>query len=121
MIPKMIPIDEAIRANDKVIGICFLAFVVFTLLAWIFTIRRERRMKLRIKKAVTKAVKKAVENTRAECHEKALENFIHWMDTRIELKRTQLERDELRRKYDLLVKTAEGCPGVTAAKIGPKN
>lgn len=117
MVQKMIPIDEAILANDKVIGICFLAFVVFTLFAWIFTIRRERRMKLRIKKAVDKAVTKAVEDTKAECNEKSLENFIHWMDTRIELKKVKRERDELKRKYEILHKAAEGCPGVTAARI----
>ena len=113
MVPKMIPIDEAIRANDKVIGICFLAFVVFTLFAWIFTIRRERRMRKRIKKAVAKAV----QGTHSEWHDKALENFMHWMDARIELKKTKRERDELQRKYDILCKAAEGCPGVTAARI----
>lgn len=114
---QMIPIEEAIQANDKVIGICFLVLVLLSLAAWTFTIRRERNMKRRIKKAVTKAVTKAVNATREECHEKALENFIHWMETLRELKKTQKERDELRRKYDILYKAAEGCPGMTAARI----
>ena len=117
MVPKMIPIDEAIRANDKVIGICFLVLVILSMSAWIFTIRRERRMQKRVTKAVTKAVAEAVDKTRAECHEKALENFIRWMDTLRELRKTQRERDELQRKYDLLYKAAEGCPGMTAAMI----
>lgn len=114
---NMITIDEAIQANDKVIAICVLVFVLLSFVAWVFTIRRERRMKRRITKAVTKAEARAIERTRQECHEKALDNFIHWMDTRIELKKVTRERDELRRKYDLLRAAAEGCPGVTSAKI----
>ena len=114
---RMIPIEEAIQANDKVIGICFMVFVALSLVAWVFTIRREKAMRRRIKKAVSKAVAKAQEDTRAECHEKALENFIRWMETLRELKKTQKERDELRRKYDILYKAAEGCPGMTAARI----
>lgn len=113
----MIPIEEAIQANNKVIGIFFLVFVFFSFAAWVCTIRRERRMNHRIRKAVDKAVTKAVEDTKAECNEKSLENFIHWMDTRIELKQVKRERDELRRKYEILYKAAEGCPGVTAARI----
>jgi hypothetical protein len=114
---NMITIDEAIQANDKVIAICVLVFVILSFVAWVVTIRRERRMKRRITKAVTKAEARAIERTRKECHEKALDNFIHWMDTRIELKKVTRERDELRRKYDLLRAAAEGCPGVTSAKI----
>ena len=114
---EMIPIEEAILANDKVIAICLVTFVVLSFVAWVCTIRRERRMNRRIKKAVDKAV----ENTRTECrtedHEKSLENFMHWMDTLRELKKTQKERDELRRKYEILYKAAEGCPGVTAGRI----
>ena len=113
MIHEMIPIEEAIQANNKTIGICLLAFVILSFVAWVFTIRRERRMKKRIKKAVAKAV----QGTHSEWHEKALENFMHWMDTRIELKKVKRERDELRRKYEILYAAAEGCPGVTAAKI----
>ena len=113
----MIPIEEAIQSNNKVIGICFMVFVIFSFVAWVFTIRRERRMSRRIKKAVSKAVTKAVEDTRVECHEKALENFIHWMEALRELRKTQRERDELKRKYEILYKAAEGCPGVTAARI----
>ena len=114
---NMITIDEAIQANDKVIAICVLVFVLLSFVAWVVTIRRERRMKRRITKAVTKAEARAIERTRQECHEKALDNFIHWMDTRIELKKTQAELQELRRKYNTLHAAAEGCPGVTAAKI----
>ena len=113
MLPDMIPIEEAIQANNKTIGICLLAFVILSFVAWVFTIRRERRMKKRIKKAVAKAVA----DSRADDHEKALENFMHWMDTRLELKKAKRELDELRRKYDILYKAAEGCPGVTAARI----
>ena len=109
----MITIEEAIRSNNKTIGICLLAFVALSFVAWVFTIRRERRMKKRIKKAVAKAV----QGTHSAWHEKALENFMHWMDTRIELKKVKRERDELRRKYEILYKAAEGCPGVTAARI----
>lgn len=116
-IGQMIPIEEAIRANDKVIGICFLALVVFTFVAWIFTIRRERRMGRRIKKAVAKAVASTRAQVYDECHEKALENFINWMEALRELRKTQKERDELKRKYEILYKSAEGCPGVTAARI----
>ena len=114
---NMITIDEAIQANDKVIAICVLVFVLLSFVAWVVTVRRERRMKRRITKAVTKAEERAIERTRQECHEKALDNFIHWMDTRIELKKTKAELQELRRKYDLLRAAAEGCPGVTSAKI----
>ena len=112
MIDK-IPIEEAIQANNKTIGICLLAFVILSFVAWVFTIRRERRMRKRIKKAVAKAV----QGTHSEWHDKALENFMHWMDARIELKKTKRERDELRRKYEILYKAVEGCPGVTAARI----
>lgn len=114
---NMITIDEAIQANDKVIAICVLVFVILSFVAWVVTIRRERRMKRRIRKAVAKAEVR----TRAACHEeyhdKVIDNFMHWMDTRIELKKVTRERDELRRKYDLLRAAAEGCPGVTSAKI----
>ena len=113
MLHEMIPIEEAIQANNKTIGICLLAFVILSFVAWVFTIRRERRMNRRIKKAVAKAV----QGTHSEWHEKALENFMHWMDTRIELKKVKRERDELRRKYEILYAAAEGCPGVTTAKI----
>lgn len=109
----MIPIEEAIQANNKTIGVCLLAFVLLSFVAWVFTIRRERRMKKRIKKAVAKAV----QGTHSEWHDKALENFMHWMDARIELKKTKAELQELRRKYNTLHAAAEGCPGVTAAKI----
>ncbi|MBQ1791527.1 MAG: hypothetical protein II008_15230 [Oscillospiraceae bacterium] len=109
----MIPIEEAIQANNKTIGVCLLAFVFLSFVAWVFTIRRERRMKKRIKKAVAKAV----QGTHSEWHDKALENFMHWMDCRIELKKTKAELHELRKKYDLLHQAAEGCPGVTRAKI----
>lgn len=114
---NMITIDEAIQANNKVIAICVLVFVLLSFVAWVVTIRRERRMKRRISKAVTKAEARAIERTRQECHEKALDNFMRWMDTRIELKKVTLERDELRRKYNLLRASVEGCPGVTSAKI----
>ena len=114
---NMITIEEAIQANDKVIAICILVFVLLSFVAWVATIRRELRMRRRITKAVTKAEARAIERTRQECHEKALDNFIRWMDTRIELKKVTRERDELRRKYDLLRAAAEGCPGVTSAKI----
>ena len=113
----MISIEEAIRANDKVIAICLVTFVALSFVAWVFTIRRERKMSRRIKKAVEKAVTKAQEDTRAECNEKALANFIRWMDASIELKKVRRERDEIRRKYEILYKAAEGCPGVTAARI----
>ena len=106
----MITIDEAMRANDKVIAICVLVFVLLSFAAWVVTIRRERRMKRRITKAVTKAEARAIERTRQECHEKAMVNFIHWMDCRIELRKTQAELQELRRKYNTLHAVAEGCP-----------
>lgn len=113
----MISIEEAIQSNNRVIGICFLVFILASFAAWAFTIRRERRVKKLIRRAVAKAEARAREETREECHEKALDNFIHWMDTRIELKKVTRERDELRRKYDLLRAAAEGCPGITSAKI----
>ena len=113
----MIPIDEAIQANDKVVAICVLVFVLLSFVAWVFTVRRERSMKRRISKAVTKAEARAIERTRQEFHEKSIANFMRWMDTRIELKKVTRERDELRRKYDLLRAAAKGCPGVTTAKI----
>ena len=113
----MITIEEAASSYDTLIGIFILSFVILSFVAWIFTIRRERRMRKRIRKAVVKAEAR----TRAECHEeyheKSLDNFMHWMDTRIELKKTKAELQELRRKYDLLRAAAEGCPGVTSAKI----
>ena len=120
----MISIEEAIQSNNRVIGICFLVFILASFVAWAFTIRRERRVKKLIRRAVAKAEARAREETREECHEKALDNFIHWMDTRRELRKTrgelQAARDEaadIRRKYDLLSKSAAGCPGVTRAKI----
>lgn len=120
----MVSIEEAIRSNNKVIGICLLTFVILSFVAWVFTVRRERRVKKLIRRAVTKAEARAREETREECHEKAVDNFIHWMDTLRELRKTrgelQAARDEaadIRRKYDLLSKSAAGCPGVTRAKI----
>ena len=120
----MVSIEEAIRSNNKVIGICILTFVILSFVAWVFTVRRERRVKKLIRRAVTKAEARAREETREECHEKAIDNFIHWMETLRELRKTrgelQAARDEaadIRRKYDLLSKSAEGCPGVTRAKI----
>lgn len=120
-IKGMISIEEAIQSNNRVIGICFLVFILASFVAWAFTIRRERRVKKLIRRAVAKAEARAREETREECHEKALDNFIHWMETLRELKKTQKERDELKRKYDILYQAAEGCPGMTAAKIGLKN
>lgn len=114
---NMITIDEAIQANNKVIAICVLVFVLLSFVAWVVTIRRERRMKRRITKAVTKAEARAIERTRQECHEKSLDNFIRWMEALRELRKAKAELDQLRRKYDLLRAAAEGCPGVTSAKI----
>ena len=113
----MISIEEAIQSNNRVIGICFLVFILASFVAWAFTIRRERRVKKLIRRAVTKAEARAREETREECHEKALDNFIHWMETLRELKKTKKERDELKRKYDILYQAAEGCPGMTAGRI----
>lgn len=113
----MITIEEAIQTNNKVIGICFMVLVLLSFVAWVVTIRRERRVKKLIRRAVTKAEARTREETAAQCHEKALENFMHWMDCRIELKKTKAELQELRRKYNTLHAAAEGCPGVTAAKI----
>ena len=109
----MISIEEALMANDKVIGACVLVFVILSFVAWAFIVRRERRVKKLIRRAVAKAQKEAL----SQCHDKALDNFMHWMDCRIELKKTQAELQELRRKYNTLHAAAEGCPGVTAAKI----
>lgn len=117
---NMVSIEEAIQANDRVIGIFLVTFVILSFVAWAFTIRRERR----VKKLIRRAVKKALEEAKDELHEKSLENFMHWMDTRRELRKTkgelQAARDEAadyRRKYDLLCKSAAGCPGVTGVKI----
>jgi hypothetical protein len=109
----MISIEEALMANDKVIGACVLVFVILSFVAWAFIVRRERRVKKLIRRAVAKAQKEAL----SQCHDKALDNFMHWMDCRIELKKTQAELQEIRRKYNTLHAAAEGCPGVTAAKI----
>ena len=109
----MISIEEALMANDKVIGACVLVFVILSFVAWALIVRRERRVKKLIRRAVAKAKKEAL----SQCHDKALDNFMHWMDCRIELKKTQAELQELRRKYNTLHAAAEGCPGVTAAKI----
>lgn len=108
-----ISIEEALMANDKVIGACVLVLVILSFVAWAFIVRRERRVKKLIRRAVAKAQKEAL----SQCHDKALDNFMHWMDCRIELKKTKAELQELRKKYDLLYQAAEGCPGVTRAKI----
>ena len=125
---NMIPIDEAIRSNNKVIGICLLTFVILSFVAWAFTVRRERRVKKLIRRAVTKAEARTREETAAQCHEKALDNFIHWMETlrqlritREELRAVKEENADLKRSNELMKKTAAGCPGMTAAKIGPTN
>ena len=109
----MISIEEALMANDKVIGVCVLVLVILSFVAWALIVRWKRRVKKLIRRAVAKAQKEAL----SQCHDKALDNFMHWMDCRIELKKTQAELQELRRKYNTLHAAAEGCPGVTAAKI----
>ena len=109
----MISIEEALMANDKVIGVCVLVLVILSFVAWALIVRRERRVKKLIRRAVAKAKKEAL----SQCHDKALDNFMHWMDCRIELKKTQAELQELRRKYNTLHAAAEGCPGMTAARI----
>ena len=114
---NMITIEEAIQSNNKVIGICFLVFILASFVAWAFTIRRERRVKKLIRRAVAKAEARAAEEAKGTIHDKSLDNFIRWMDCRIELKKTKAELQELRRKYDLLRAAAEGCPGITTAKI----
>ena len=113
----MISIEEAIQSNNRVIGICFLVFILASLVAWVFTIRRERRVKKLIRRAVAKAEARAAEEAKGTIHDQSLDNFIRWMDCRIELKKTKAELNELRKKYDLLHQAAEGCPGVTRAKI----
>ena len=117
---QMISIGEAIQANNRVIGICVLVFVILSFIAWAFTVQRERRVKQLIRRAVEKAEAQAGK----EYHEKAIENFMHWMDTRRELRKTkdellaaQDEAADLRRKYDLLQRSVAGCPGVTGVKI----
>lgn len=114
---NMITIEEAIQSNNKVIGICFLVFILASFVAWAFTIRRERRVKKLIRRAVAKAEARAAEEAKGTIHDQSLDNFIRWMDCRIELKKTKAELQELRRKYNTLRAAAEGCPGVTAAKI----
>lgn len=114
---NMITIEEAIQSNNKVIGICFLVFILGSFVAWAFTIRRERRVKKLIRRAVAKAEARAAEEAKGTIHDQSLDNFIRWMDCRIELKKTKAELQELRRKYNTLRAAAEGCPGVTAAKI----
>lgn len=116
----MISIEEAIQSNNKVIGVCLLAFVILSFVAWAFTVRRERR----VKKLIRRAVEKAEAQAGKKDHEKSIENFMHWMDTRRELRKTKDElleaREEAadyRRKYELLRKSAAGCPGVTGVKI----
>jgi hypothetical protein len=125
---NMIPIEEAIRSNNKVIGICLLTFVILSFVAWAFTVRRERRVKKLIRRAVTKAEARTREETAAQCHEKALDNFIRWMETlrqlritREELRAVKEENADLKRSNELMKKTSAVCPGMTAAKIGPTN
>ena len=55
---NMITIEEAIQSNNKVIGICFLVFIMASFVAWAFTIRRERRVKKLIRRAVAKGRKR---------------------------------------------------------------
>lgn len=113
----MITIEEAIQSNDKVIGICMIALAILSFAALWYVFRCEAMTKKRIRKAVAKAEA----DTRAECrqeyHDKNLDNFMEWMDARIELKKTKAELNTLRKKYDMLYQAAEGCPGVTRAKI----
>jgi hypothetical protein len=125
---NMITVGEAIRSNNKVIGICLLTFVILSFVAWAFTVRRERRVKKLIRRAVAKAEARTREKTAAQCHEKALDNFIHWMETlrqlritREELRAVKEENADLKRSNELMKKTAAGCPGMTAVKIGPTN
>lgn len=121
---NMITIEEAIQSNNKVIGICFLVFILASFVAWVFTIRRERRVKKLIRRAVAKAEARAAEEAKGTIHDQSLDNFIRWMEARRELRQAKDElqeaRDEAadyRRKYELLSKSAAGCPGVTRAKI----
>lgn len=119
---QTITIGEAIQANNRVIGICVLVFVILSFVAWVFTVQRERRVKHLIRRAVAKAEAKAAAESKG--HDQSLANFMRWMDTKRELRKAneelQAARDEAadyRRKYELLKQSIAGCPGVTAGKI----
>lgn len=123
---ELITVDEAIRSTDTIIGMSILLIVMIAFIMWLMVISHTRI----IKKRTVKQIAEAEEAIRKQCsiEAKAREDklFRKWMDTRLALRKTTAELDEvnaafkeLSKKYDSLAETAKNCPAYgTVGKIG---
>lgn len=122
----LIPIEDAIRSNNRVIGIAILILVVIAAAVLFSVIVHERRDAKRTRRLIAKAEKRVRKECEKESREKGVVMFCNWMDALYELRITKQELEEtrnsfseLKSEYDALVETAKGCPAYgTVGKRG---
>lgn len=116
---EYITIDEALAANDRVIGVMFLLFVAFAALTMLGVILYERRRNRKAAEEIEEAIEEAENRIHAEYEKKRRSTwtFRMWQDTRRELETVQKELSEktsenveLKKELDNLKKDAAACP-----------
>ena len=123
---EFITIEEAVKSNDRVIGLAFVIMVVIVILAIAYVEFKEQKQK-RNRDNLVKSIEKQVrEQVEKEHHDKDMERFKEWMETRIELRNVKRKLADvencfiaLQQDYNNLARDAENCPAYgTMSKRG---
>lgn len=125
---EYITVDEAIAANDRLLGIMFLAFVAYAILVFLaVTLYEKRRNRIALENAenMEKKVEKRIRKE-YEKKQKSTYTFRLWAETKRkldatekELAETAAERDGYKRQLADLKQTAAACPAYgTVGKRG---
>lgn len=114
---ELIPVEVAMASFDRLVGIGVIVLVFIALAVWAMCVLQAAKTK----RAIARAVKRAESRVRAECEQRGKESggrtFALYMETKEALTETAglldavtAERDDWKRKYELLAATADGCP-----------
>lgn len=116
---EYITIDEALAANDRVIGIMFFLFVAFAALTMLGVILYERRRNRKAAEEIEEAIEEAENRIHAEYEKKRRSTwtFRMWQEEKRKRETAEsdllivtAERDEAQKKLANLESDAAACP-----------